>query len=212
MAQYFKNYPPVYYSFDDYKTTDYVTNLISRFSLQNDLKENTSVYYTYDIRDGDTPEIIASKLYGSPEYHWIVLAMNDIIDPLFDWPMSYESLNRYIDVKYMGSANSNVTGSGLTWSRSNIHSYYRVEKVTMPGNVIQTEKFEIDANTYADTVISLNNSLTLADNTVVVFDTTKETKNYYDYEYELNESKRKIKLIKQEFVPALKEEFEKVFL
>jgi hypothetical protein len=43
MAQYFSKYPSVYYSFDDYKTSDYITNILSRFSLQKDLKENTSV-------------------------------------------------------------------------------------------------------------------------------------------------------------------------
>jgi hypothetical protein len=170
------------------------------------------VFYNYDIRDGDTPEILASKLYGSSERHWMVLAMNDIIDPQFDWPLQYETLITFVDEKYMANANSNTAGAGLTWSRGNIQSYYRVETTTMPGNIIDVKEYEIDANTYANTVISLNNSVTLSDNTVVIFDTTKITKSYYEHEFELNEQKRKIKLIKPEFVSALETELEQVFL
>jgi hypothetical protein len=212
MANYFSKYPSVYYSFDDYKTSKYVTNILSRFSLESALKENISVFYSYDIRDGDTPEILASKLYGSSERHWMVLAMNDIVDPQFDWPLQYETLIAFVDEKYMANTNSNTPGAGLSWSRENIQSYYRVETTTMPGNIIDVKEYEIDANTYDNTVISLNNSVTLSDNTVVIFDTTKITKSYYEHEFELNEQKRKIKLIKPEFVAGLETELEQVFL
>jgi hypothetical protein len=48
--------------------------------------------------------------------------------------------------------------------------------------------------------------VTLSDNTIVVFDTTKETQTYYEYELSVNESKRRIKLLKPELVEALEEE------
>ena len=80
MANYFSKFPKVYHSFDDYKTSEQVVNILSRFSLESSLKENTSIFYDYDIRDGDTPEIIASKMYNSPERHWIILLFNDIIE------------------------------------------------------------------------------------------------------------------------------------
>jgi len=147
MANYFSKFPKIYHSFDDYKTAEIITNILTRFSLEEKIKENTSVYYEYDIREGDTPEIIASKIYNSPERHWIVLMLNDMIDPIFDWPMQYETLNKYIDAKYMASANSNVSGAGLTWARSNIHSYYRVEKCKVPNGTITVQKYEVDANT-----------------------------------------------------------------
>lgn len=210
MANYFSKFPKIYHSFDDYKTAEIITNILTRFSLEEKIKENTSVYYEYDIREGDTPEIIASKIYNSPERHWIVLMLNDMIDPIFDWPMQYETLNKYIDAKYMASANSNVSGAGLTWARSNIHSYYRVEKCKVPNGTITVQKYEVDANTYANTNIVLDDSVTLTNNTVVVFDTTKETKSYYDYELELNEKKRKIKLLKPEFVSSLEMELDRI--
>ena len=210
MANYFSKFPKIYHSFDDYKTSEQVVNILSRFSLENSLKENTSIFYDYDIRDGDTPEIIASKMYNSPERHWIVLLFNDIIDPQYDWPLQYDTLNKYIDGKYLVSANSNTSGDGVTWSRSNIHSYYRVEKCTSPNRTITINKYEIDANTYANTNISLNNTVVLPGNALAVFDTTKETKTYYEYEMEENEKKRTIKLLKQEFVSPLEIELENI--
>lgn len=206
MANYFNRFPKIYYSFDDFKTSDRIVNIITRFAFEKSLKENTSVYYDYEIRDGDTPEILSSKIYNNPERHWIIMMMNDIQDVNYDWPLEYQYLNRYIDTKYLPSANSNVAGDGIIWSKSNIHSYYKVETVTLPDSTKKIQKFEIDSDTYANTVISLNNQVTLADNNVIVIDYTKETKSYYDYETDVNEEKRKIKLLKSEFVTQLEEE------
>lgn len=212
MANYFNKFPTLFYSFDDFKTTERVTNIISRYALETELKENSSVYYNYEVRDGDTPEILASKLYNNPERHWIVMMMNDIVDVNYDWPLDYKTLNIYIDNKYKENANSSVDGDGLIWAKANIQSYYKVETITLPDQVKQIQKFEIDANTYANTVVTLGVQLTLSDNTVVVIDNTKETLSYYNYELEYNETKRKIKLMRPEYVPQLEQEVRTAFL
>jgi len=212
MANYFSKFPKLFYNFDSYSNSEYVTNILSRFSLEQKLKENTSIYYTYDIRDGDTPEIVASKLYDSSERHWIILMMNDIIDPQYEWPLEYETLNRYIDAKYLENANSTTSGDGLIWARSNVKSYYRVERQYVSSDEVVEKKYEIDEDTFDNTTVSLGNPITLESGITVIFDTDKTTQNYYDYELELNESKRKIKLLKREFVSSLEEELEKLFL
>ena len=206
MANYFSKFPKVYHSFDGFNTSQYITNLLTRFTFEQSFKTNTAAFYEYDVREGDTPEIVASKIYNSPERHWIVLLMNEIVDPQFDWPLQYETLIRFIDAKYLENAVSNTAGQGLLWSKSNIYAYYRVEKQRLPDGSISLRKYQVDANTYANTTISLNNSVTLSDNAVVIFDTTKETQTYYEYELSLNESKRRIKLLKPELVEALEEE------
>lgn len=210
MANYFSKFPKLYHSFDNYKTTEVVVNLLTRFSIEQSLKENSSIFYEYDIRDGDTPEIIASKIYGSPERHWIILLFNDIINPFYDWPLQYDTLIKFIDEKYLSSANSNTSGDGVIWSKANIHSYYRVENCVVPDGTTTIQKYEVDANTYANTIVSLNNTVTLPGNVNVVFNTTKETKSYYDYELQENESKRTIKLLKPEFVVTLEKELENI--
>jgi len=207
MSKYFNFFPNTLYTVDTI-TGDAVKNLTARFSFEESFKNNTSVCYEYNIQDSDTPEIIASKFYGDPERHWVVLMFNDITDPQFDWPMDYRTLISFIDEKYKNNANTGQ--SGTNWSKSHIHSYYKVEtKTALNTNTVVTNKFEVDSNTYASIVIS-NKDLLLADGNTIRIQISKESQSYYDYEMELNESKRKIKLLKQEFVPNVEEEFRRV--
>ena len=74
MAKYFNFFPKTLYTSSTTSTgLDTVTNIISRFSFESSLKENTSAFYKYDIQESDTPEIIADKYYDNVERHWIVL-------------------------------------------------------------------------------------------------------------------------------------------
>ena len=201
MSKYFNYFPKTVYFLDNTNNADVVTNITSRFGFEKSFKNNTSVYYEYDIQDSDTPEIIASKFYGDSEKHWVVLMINDIVDPQFDWPLDQRTIISYIDEKYL--ANASVGQSGTTWAQANIHSYYKVETRTTnsTGTELQS-KLEIDANTYANVAATTSN-LTLDDGNSITITTTKETKSYYDYEVEENEAKRTIKLLKPEFVSSI---------
>ena len=210
MANYFSIFPKILYSFDDYKNSEYITNILSRFSFEESLKNNFSAYFMYTIKDDETPEIIASKYYDSPNKHWIILMMNDIIDPQFDWPLTYSSLDSYIDVKYMEMANSNTSGAGIDWSKSNNIAYYMTEKTITPDNIITINQYEIDANTYANTTYSSSNR-TLENGDIITLEIDKTYNTYYDYEIEQNDSKREIKLLKREFLVPIENEIRKVF-
>ena len=71
------------------------------------------------------------------------------------------------------------------------------------------EKIEIDGNTSANVIVSTNNT-TLNSGTKIVETTTKEKISYYDYEVQLNEDKRTIRLLKPEFVKDVIEEFKDI--
>jgi hypothetical protein len=207
MSKYFSYFPKTLYT-ADLNTAQSVLNIISRFTFEKSFKDNTSVSYEYDIQDSDTPEIIASKFYKDPERHWIVLMFNDIVDPQFEWPMDYRTLISFIDEKYKD--NANVGQSGTNWAQSNIYSYYKVEtRTTLSTNSVVTNKFQVDSNTYSNIVLT-NNNITLADGNTIKIQISKETQSYYDYEMQNNESKRKIKLLKPEFVPPIESEFRRV--
>jgi hypothetical protein len=209
MSKYFNYFPKTLYTADS-KNVDVVNNITSRFNFEESFKINQKVSYEYEIKDSDTPEIIASKFYGDSERHWIVLLFNNIIDPQFDWPMDYRTLISFIDEKY--SANANVSQSGSSWAQSHTKAYYKIEtRTTISTNTITVKEIEVDANTYAN-VTSSSSNVTLADGYVITIAVSKDTQSYYDYEMELNESKRSIKLLKPEFVSAVEEEFRRVIL
>ena len=207
MSKYFNFFPKVLYTSDE-KTSDIVNNITARFNFEESFKTNTAVSYEYDVKDSDTPEIIADKFYGDSERHWIVLLFNNIMDPQFDWPMDYKTLISFIDEKYKTNANSGQSGSN--WAQSHTQSYYKIEKRTVIStNSVNVNTVEVDANTYAN-IASSSSTVTLADGKVITIAISRDSQSYYDYEMELNESKRKIKLLKTEFVPAIEEEFRRV--
>lgn len=213
MANFFTHFPKEYYFLsNDSASLDVVTNITSKFKFEDEFKNNTVVYYEYEIEDGDTPEILAYKLYGSAERHWIILSMNDILNPQTDWPIQQNTLIKLIDKKYQSAeyANSSTSGAGTTWADTNIHSYYKIE--TQTNNLNNTkfiDKIQIDANTYAN-VVSSTETYTLQNGQSVTIDTTKESKTYYEYEIETNDNKRTIKILKNEFVDSVESELKRI--
>lgn len=211
MAKYFKYFPKTFYSNSNTSTSlETVTNILSKFSFEPEFKNNSVVYYEYDIADGETPEMLAHKFYGSSEKHWIILSLNDIVNPQMDWPLEQKSLINFIDKKYESSANTLAGETGLEWANQNTHSYYKIQKKT--NTVLDTsieEKIQIDANTYANVITSSTN-YTLNDGVVLNVDISKTFITYYEYEMEQNEAKRTIKILKPEFAGSVEEEFRKV--
>ena len=186
MARYFSYFPITNYKLtDDALGLDVLTNLMTRFKLEESFKENTSIYYKYDIRDGDTPETIAYYAYGSAERHWIVLLYNDIIDPQYDWPLEFKALTNYVNEKYSANnyADTANTGvSGLVWAKTNNHSYY-ITETTKFLDIVSSETFQIDSASYANTTTSLTpTQITLKDGNVIFKSNTKNSINYYQYE------------------------------
>jgi hypothetical protein len=217
MAKYFNYFPTTYYTNSDSSTAlDTVTNIIARFAFESELKENTSIFYPYDVQDGETPEMIANKYYGSSEKHWIVLLFNDIIDPQYDWPLDQRTLIKYINDKYADNgARHSPYLTGIQWAQDagNVKAYYKtVTRLSSKPTKNQiVEKIEIDANTHTNLPVTTT-TYTLQDGSRTTETISKTTQTYYDYEVELNDAKRKIRLLKSEYVTEnrLIDEFKKV--
>ena len=97
---YFNAFPVIPYdSVGDYNFKE-VTNILRRVRLRAKVKTNVMLFDTYDVKEGETPEMIADKLYGDPELHWVVLMVNDITDRFHQWPMNFSQFNQYVEDKY----------------------------------------------------------------------------------------------------------------
>ena len=96
---YFENFPVIRYGSTD-GTIKNVTNLLRRVAIRSKLKTNVSFFDTYDVKNGETPEIIADKLYDDPKLHWIIMLLNNVTDRYHDWPMSEQQFNTYLNEKY----------------------------------------------------------------------------------------------------------------
>ena len=97
---YFANFPVIPYdSVGDYNFK-IVTNLLRRVAVRSKVKAETLLYDTYDVKEGETPEILADKLYGDPELHWVILLFNDITDVYHQWPQNQNQFLACINDKY----------------------------------------------------------------------------------------------------------------
>lgn len=195
MPRYFNEFPKLLYTRDS--VTNLVTNLLSRIATVKDKIDTSSLYYQYNIKDGDTPEIIASKYYGDAELHWVVLIFNDIIDPFYDWPMEYRQFIKFLTDKYGSPATAQTT----------IHHYEKIIKTTdnVSGETT-TKTYIIDLASYN----ALPAQPTEFINSMVTEITSRRVVYSYDYENELNESKRQINLVRRELIGEIKNQFKQL--
>tara|TARA_B100000424_G_scaffold64514_1_gene47330 strand:- start:4008 stop:4535 length:528 start_codon:yes stop_codon:yes gene_type:complete len=97
---YFDNFPTIVYDSENEGIYKDVKNLLRRVAIRAKVKSNTLLYDTYDVRNGETPESIAFKLYDDPELHWVIMLVNDITDRYHDWPMTEAQFLQFIQDKY----------------------------------------------------------------------------------------------------------------
>jgi len=97
---YFDMFPNIYYDAKGDGKFTIQKNLLSRLKLVDKVKENILGFDYYDVKDGETPEMIAHKYYGNVGYHWTILLVNDIVDYYEDWPMSVQKFEAFVKEKY----------------------------------------------------------------------------------------------------------------
>lgn len=187
-----------------------VTDIFFRVSILKSVLNNISTYYDYEIKDGDTPEILADKIYSNPEAYWIITYANNIYDRNYDWPLDYRSFEKYIINKYGSVANAQAT----------IHHYEKVIQRTESLSGITTEKrIIIDYDKKSDNTpdVPYDYYLNLPETqsvevinmdgqtvTEVIF---RNSVTNYDYEVAENDKKRVIKIIKSDYYKTIMDEF-----
>ena len=97
---YFDNFPIIIYDSVGNGYFKDVTNLLRRVAVRAKVKTNTMLYDTYDVKEGETPESIAFKLYDDTELHWVILLVNNITDRYHQWPMTTPQFQAYVNDKY----------------------------------------------------------------------------------------------------------------
>ena len=97
---YFDNFPVIPYDSVGKGYFKDVTNLLRRVGVRAKVKTNTMLFDTYDVKEGETPESIADKLYDDPELHWVILLVNNIADRYHQWPMNTPQFQSYVTEKY----------------------------------------------------------------------------------------------------------------
>lgn len=241
MQGYFQNFPIIPYNLtgDPTNNPSYFRNIFLKLKIRDSIKNKSIIYYPYYVKDGETPEIIASKYYKDITKHWLVMMANDIIDPQFDWPLEYGTFISYIRQKYsvtrtintlqysyfflginelavtpIGTTTyidrQNILIDGLEYAQETIHHYEKKISRTDSSTGITTDTIiQIDENTYNNTPQATYENFNVNGIGISVVTTTNYI-SIFDYELLVNEEKRNINLISKDYLGQIENEFMKL--
>lgn len=172
-----------------------MTNLLARASVKPSLFNNSALFYTYDIQDGDTPEIIAYKYYGDVYRYWIVLFANQILDPQWQWPMSAKTFDRYIVEKY---PNTDVYGT--------VYEYTKTITTTDLTTNIQTTNTVVISQQEFQQFQAITKTFTLPSGAQVAVSEVANTVSIYEWEVQQNEKNRSIKILNSSYMTEVEQQ------
>ena len=187
MAFYFRPFPKINYDIKKNNLPLLLTNVTARYKIRDELKQRAAIFYNYTVKEQDTPSNVAFRYYDDETLDWVIFLINDIIDPYYDWPLSYNAFNDYMKSLY-GSVDS---------AKSTVYEYRKIinkQSVLIDGTVIPKRTVVIDQNTY--------NSLAPAN---------REEIDAYEFYEEENNNKRDIKILDERYIGLVTTQVETIF-
>ena len=77
-----------------------VMDITRRTGFSKETKNNPSMYIEHTIEDGESPIILADRMYDNGDLYWVIMMFNDIHDIEADWPLNQVSFDRFVNRVY----------------------------------------------------------------------------------------------------------------
>ena len=174
-----KRLPDLFYNFSSRPLdSDYllVKNIWRRAQILVEYKTQVTLFTEENVRDGERPEDIATRLYRNPFYNWTILVINDITDVYSQWPKSVQQLQEFINSKY---SNPMATKHHVTTEVKDANG-----NIIVPAGKVVPSNYQIAYYNGSNTVTA-----------IPVASVTNAT-----YETELNSKKQNIQVVKPELI------------
>lgn len=183
---------PIQYPFSE---SEFVVakNFFKRYQVNPDIF-NYAVYFNkYSIKDNERPETIANDFYEDPFLDWVIILTNNIINPIFDWPMSEYQLQKQLELNY-----DDPYGEVAYYETQ---EYYNSEgTLILEGGLKVDETFYNSPFEYYDAGVVNTTSGSIVSKPVTI----------YEMESAINEEKRQIFILKAEYLQEIITEFKKL--
>jgi len=157
-----------------------VKNIFKRSKLRSDIDQAITAFNYYYIEQGMRPDMVAQEIYDDSELDWVILTSNNITNIRDQWPLEHNDLHEYMLDKYGSEANIN-----------GIHHYETRKIVDEYNRVVIPAGLEVDAN-FSFKYKNFSNSIVTVNPVAAITN--------YQYEVKLNDEKRRIKVLKPQFV------------
>ena len=169
-------------------------NIFKGLSIDNSVYA-TDLFTELQLQDGVRPDQVSEAVYGTPEYDWVVLLTNKIVDVKNDWPLSNAEFEKFIYKEY---ENPHAVKHYLTKEVKN-----DLGEIVLPGGLevyydpSDPDSFQITyPKSYNPFVEETENGLVLLTSTT-----------HYEWEQERNNKRRFLQILK----PTYLETFVKIF-
>ena len=192
---FFRNYPTRELKQDGVTKT--IVDLSRYVRSSNDLLLKKYQYFDYEINGSERPDQVSYKVYGSTEFYWVILVTNNIRNIWTEWPLGQNEFESYIVKKY----------GSISAAQSSVYRYIAQQDIykgstvggTLPELIIANGE-PIDATTVTD--YSLVGAPSNTDYRIT---------SDYEREVDLNNDKRKIKLVNKVLVSTIRDELKTLF-
>ena len=94
-VRYFRHFPTLKYS------GQAMTNITKRIRFKENFISSPFAYLPLTVKEGERAEEIAYLYYGDTSYVWMIYLANDIVDPYWQWPLTQQNLDRFIEDQYL---------------------------------------------------------------------------------------------------------------
>lgn len=92
--QYFRKFPITVYKGQP------ALNILRRVDFNSSVKDFLTSFYAHTMSTDDKIENISYDYYGDVDLDWVLYHVNDIIDPRYDVPISYDTFEDFLVKKY----------------------------------------------------------------------------------------------------------------
>lgn len=173
MPDYFSYFPKIYIDVAGNGNSKVVTNLLKRIQIKQGLKEVAAVFDEYTIDTATSPEVLSEQYYGDQKYYWVILMFNNIKDRFYDWPLTADQFEQYVNDKY-----SNINA---------VHHYEIAQSSGETTSYDNSHLIQVNSGTSGATAIT-----------------------NYEYEQRIQDKKRRIRLLRPEYLEMVVSEFIKL--
>ena len=143
---YFSNFPTQLYDPKGDGSAKLCTDILRRVRVRVNMKKEIVMLDPYDVKENETPEIVADKHHGSSYYHWIVMILNDISDIHHDWVKSTRQLQKYVQTKYTDAQLSEVHHYEIAQSSGDTTIKIQVPQGTSGATTVTNYEYEVAKN------------------------------------------------------------------
>ena len=105
----FNIFPKIQYQTSSYDTVKSVDINVSAKIKEYFAKYKLTSIRPYYIDDGESPDMVSHKVYGTPKYGYLIMMTNNIHSLYDEWPKSSSAFKKYIIDKYGSISEASIT-------------------------------------------------------------------------------------------------------